>query len=73
MLIPNVKESNKWLQEYSGFNLQEIQELLIAHVSSKASAFENSVLSRGMSLPEEDTTSINSMLAKLEQFSEPLE
>ena len=26
-----------------------------------------------MSLPEEDTTSINSMLAKLEEFSEPLE
>ena len=66
MLIPNVKESNKWLQEYSGFNLQEIQELLIAHVSLKSSAFDNSILSRGMSMPDEDTTSINSMLAKLE-------
>ena len=35
--IPNKKESNKWMQEYSGFNLQERQEMLIANVSSKAS------------------------------------
>ena len=37
VLIPNKKESNKWMQEYSGFNLQEMQEMLIANVSSKAS------------------------------------
>ena len=32
LFVPKGKESRKWLQEYSGFNLQEMQESLIKQV-----------------------------------------
>ncbi len=32
LFVPKGKEVTKWMQEYSGFNLQEIQENLIESV-----------------------------------------
>ncbi len=36
MMVPGGRESTKWLQEYSNFNLQAIQESLIEHVNQLA-------------------------------------
>lgn len=33
MLVPGNRESTKWMQEYSNFNLLAIQESLIEHVN----------------------------------------
>ena len=37
MLVTSGKESKKWLMEYSGFNMQEMDEDLIRNVVQRAS------------------------------------
>lgn len=79
MLITNVnvKESSKWLQQYSNFNLLEQQELLIKQVTSIASQFDfrsraDSDLG-SMNVPElQKSISQKTMGTKINQFEAEL-
>lgn len=79
MVVRGGRESQKWLQEYSGFNLQEIQESFISHAKKGSTYNHSEMLSQADALSHASgshitsvTTSITAMLDSLEQNEEIL-
>jgi len=73
MIVRGGKESQKWLQEYSGFNLQEIQESLIMHLKNDQKSQCGTSMKSMSQISDMSTHGLSQLNAKLVQHEQTLQ
>lgn len=73
MIVRGGKESQKWLQEYSGFNLQEIQESLIMHLKNDQKSECGTSMKSNSQISSISTQGLSQLNSKLVQHEQVLQ